>query len=489
MQRFLKNDWQSGQVLKAHQGEINDIAIVTLDETTLIASCGRDRTVQLFQKQSSELVLFQTIDQHGSSVNELRFLESGRVLLSSSSDRTIMINTLARGEHSMAFVPTRIITLKQSPMSMALSPDDSGILVVTTMDKQLHRYELNSGQPIGSHRLMDDNSLVMLASTTTQTIDNLGTSLRILLGVSSTDKSVRIHDFDTGSTLAKGYGHSEGISSTTLIQENSDPMKFTVVSTGLDGTVMLWDLTYVSRLLSDQSTPTTPLQETASFVAPLRRIISRSTLAEFSKTLDASGMSHITSPAPRSASPTRLRKKPSRYSLAASPTPTIRPLTTSTSFRARDRSPSPPSPAVSVLPLESKRPRPIIHRTHSVGSFTDLNFPAEQLCRSLRAYRKKLAVSSDSLRIETMKELERELGLTAKALGQKTRRHQSASEANVGDLLDQYSDKLARMVEEKVRLGSLGEAGKGNVEKPDEGVVEKGKETAQDTEAEPAGKG
>ena len=54
-----------------------------------------------------------------------------------------------------------------------------------------------------------------------------------------------------------------------------------------------------------------------------------------------------------------------------------------------------------------------------------------------------------------MKELEKEMSLMAKAMGNKARRRTSASELNMGDLLDDYSDKLAQMVQEKVNLGAM----------------------------------
>ena len=71
----------------------------------------------------------------------------------------------------------------------------------------------------------------------------------------------------------------------------------------------------------------------------------------------------------------------------------------------------------------------------------------EQVCRVLRAYRKKLGTSSEKLRPETIRELETELELTVQALGGRTRR---PSEAVVGDLLDQYSEKLGQMIDERV---------------------------------------
>ncbi len=94
-----------------------------------------------------------------------------------------------------------------------------------------------------------------------------------------------------------------------------------------------------------------------------------------------------------------------------------------------------------------------MHRTKSMGNFNDVNVAADQLCKSLRAFRKKVTSSSDALALPNVKELEREMEQTVKIIGQHSRRHQQlASDTNLGDLLDQYSEKLAQMVEEKVAL-------------------------------------
>ena len=86
--------------------------------------------------------------------------------------------------------------------------------------------------------------------------------------------------------------------------------------------------------------------------------------------------------------------------------------------------------------------------------------------------------------------------MTIKALGQKNNRshHTSASEANVGDLLDSYSDKLARLVEGKsvtgrgsLRTKKVRENGTGSVignGKDKEDTID-----SSGTSSDPAGKG
>ena len=89
------------------------------------------------------------------------------------------------------------------------------------------------------------------------------------------------------------------------------------------------------------------------------------------------------------------------------------------------------------------------HRTKSTGNLHDLKTSAEQICTSLRALRKQLTSSSESLNWHTAEDLERELNLTLRAMSEKTKRTQAANELIGGDLLDEY---LARMIDERLAL-------------------------------------
>lgn len=81
----------------------------------------------------------------------------------------------------------------------------------------------------------------------------------------------------------------------------------------------------------------------------------------------------------------------------------------------------------------------------------------EQACRTLRAYRKKL-LSSETVREESLKELDQELRLTAIALNEKSLKNrkengrEGISEEVLTGLLDQYSERLVSLFDEKLRL-------------------------------------
>jgi hypothetical protein len=89
----------------------------------------------------------------------------------------------------------------------------------------------------------------------------------------------------------------------------------------------------------------------------------------------------------------------------------------------------------------------------------------EQACRTLRAYRKKL-LSSESVKDEVLKELDQELRLTSMALGEKSLKSKTISESVLTGLLDQYSDRLVSMFDEKLRLTKMESNGSEAGERP-----------------------
>lgn len=465
--RLIDRDGESISTINAHSGDVNDITIHRGGpDLVLVVSCGRDRSLQLFQKAEMGLVLLQTILDHVAAVNSVIFLNES-TLISSSSDRTICVRTMAlRPDQSIAFLPTRVIVLKASPVTLSVMPNQTNIIVVSTMDRQIHKFDINSGRCTHSFKASDPAGAdsVILSTLSAHKINSGDAHARVLLGVSSTDRSIRIYDYDTGSMLAKEHGQTV-VSSIAVAQEpgTNGSSSNLVISTGLDGTVMIWDLAMRSPLLNghsetlnrpdnvDPSKSPVPTQ-------PLRRILSKSELCDFQRALDAGD----DSPTPtRSQSSIRLRKKTSRHniinttkftpplplkhSLASSPT------TGSSRHRTgRDRSPTPPSPQITKL---SSLKRPSLderNRTRSTGILTEINRNAEKISQSLRSLRLQLTSTAESLKPNTAEELERELDLTFRAMGDKRmRKNQAAKEMTAGDMLDDY---LARMIDERLAL-------------------------------------
>ncbi|QQK45171.1 Mitogen-activated protein kinase-binding protein [Penicillium digitatum] len=457
---FSNSDWTCLNEARAHGGEITDVAIQGMDDTWLIASSGRDRMVQLFERRDTELKLIQTMDDHVGAVGQLMFINEGEKLLSCSADRTVVIRDRATrevdGGTSVAYLISRVITQKSSPVSMTLCPDDSNILYLSTMDRCVSKFDISSGHQLHCFKATDSETAdAVVLSSLTVASEILGQTPKVLIGVSSTDKSIRVYDLERDQLLTGEFGHTEGVSDMLLLEErdlsDGSQTKRTVVSAGMDGILMIWDL---SVSVQQQVSPDlvgnvreedeTPVKEMAAARPPLRKVLSRSELAGFQRP----DSPNPTTPTPiREQSPT-LPRKLSRLSLApsslknhavsekSSPPNRLSPTSGSGIPQGRRRrSPSPVSPKSRTSTARKPHSVRTTNRRTSIefrnrskttpcGDFGSLEMSTEQLCRSLRAYRKKLNGSNQ--RMQAQKELERELSLTLRIVGG---REQSSDES------------------------------------------------------------
>lgn len=463
---------------KAHGSEIQDIDIFEGETSTLVASCGRDRTVQLYKKLETCWVLVQTMDEHTASVCCVSFCENGEKLISSSTDRTIQIRQLVNrqigDQISTAAIPVRTINFKASPVSMTIfSNPQTTALTVSLQDRSVATYDVGSGRLTNSFRAISGenedavvmDSLVMGRPSTSRPT--------FLAGVSSTDKSVRVYEGTTGFFLDREWGHTSSVTDVALLEDDN---KTTLISTGSDGTIMIWSL---SARIPDLQEPfespnhtdgDSPPKELTFARQPVRKVLSKAELAEFQRS------SPNATPTGKSSPPQKvLRKKPSKYGLSAQPSKKPPPtpiIFTRNSFseadskkknnpRARSRSPA-------RSPRSCEAPRPSLansrNRTKSTSNLREtgssLNVSSEEVCKSLRAYRKKLK-GPESVKQETLKELDLELKLTAKALGERALKSKAVSETLLAGLLDQYSERLVSMFDEKLKKASLGVNGPG----------------------------
>ena len=468
--------------MKAHGAEVTDIC--TNDRrnaTTLVTSGGRDRMVQLLQLVADKLELIQTFDDHVGSIGQLLFLQDGQKLLSSSSDRTIVVRELVSrkdaGAVLVAYVPVRTLILKSTPVSMAQPPGDTDTLVVSTVDRQIQKFNLATGHNKQAVRASDQegNDSVMMDDLVFWNHSRASPQPTLLAGVASTDKTIRLYAYEGLSLLTREHGHTKGVSGVALIEVNAhksvEHTNAILVSTGIDGTIMIWDVAprgqtqLVAMDSTDLPIEPTPVKESTAVKSPIRRVLSRSELTNFLRAPNGEG-STVIGPRAANRTPPQLRKRSSRFTLGtqsstieALPVPSNResPISLVPSVPERGRGPqnrplTPPSP-------KGGRPRrPTFgarSRTKSAGNVTEfgsINITTEQICRALKAYRKKLSTSTDNLRAENARQLEVELALTVKALGGRARSATAASEAMVGDLLDQHSDRSAQMIDERLAV-------------------------------------
>ena len=444
--------------------------------------------VQLFSYSKDSLNLIQTIDDHVGAVNIILFTEEGQRLLSGSSDRTVIVHErITRstgGSHTIAFVPLRVITLKASPTSMTLVPGDQDSLIVSTMNHQIIRIDMSTGHHVDSFKTSDpdNNDLIVIHSLKAQRQRRNGQP-RIVVGVSSTDKSVRVYDLDKGQLLTREFGHCEGVSDVAFLDQDDmseENSKLKIVTTGLDGTIMIWNFaTTDPQSLQDigqarlRTAADAAQKESVAMKPPLRRVLSRSELAEY-MVLDPSTGDTTSSPStrPRDSSPPRVRRKSSKPNLHAGTTNStaspsapvlpdipestlkkhqISPTATWTSNRNRSPSPPPRSPNLANRP-RLRRPPSVPSNLRSIGraggkgvdikgdassdspTFTSFTRPppppmpqtlssvGKQLCEMLQNFRTELKKNEDKklgteeADAKVVRDVARELGETMAVL-------------------------------------------------------------------------
>lgn len=90
--------------------------------------------------------------------------------------------------------------------------------------------------------------------------------------------------------------------------------------------------------------------------------------------------------------------------------------------------------------------------TSAATGFGSLTASTESVCRTLRAYRKKLAAATanDSISPDALRDVEKELKLTARVLSEKSR-DKGLDEAMMTRLLDQASEKFVGMLDERIK--------------------------------------
>jgi len=467
------NDSNSIHEIKAHQGDITDIAICKVSENWNIITAGRDRMIQIFCWQGDNIWLVQTLNDHVGAVSGLQLLQGGQRLVSCSADRNIIIRDLVNkdfGNHLSAYIKTRSIVLKATPLSIAANMKRDNELLVSTNDKQVLEYDLTTGNSCSAFKSSDSEDISSVVLSNIAQVQS--TDSRFVAGISNNDKSVRLYDM-MGNLRARDYGHTEGLTSICHVESSDESEGYSLVTTATDGTIYLWQpqVGYQEKSGSLQD----PVKEDNLLASqtPVRRVLSSSELAQLQElrapTEKAEGGT-ISRPASPKRNPSKLSQvqvpdattsavaaAPRRMSQAVPP-PILTSIGTGATQTRKGRSEStvarPHSPASprNQSPMSSTRTRFIDtgdrrRKSLSAGSPTIAEpnvilLATEQMCRSLQFYRKKLAISNkDNLPEATIRELEKGLEATAKMLS--SRREVSKQQVTSLDAADGGFDRTS----------------------------------------------
>ncbi|EXF83317.1 WD domain-containing protein [Colletotrichum fioriniae PJ7] len=437
---------------KAHSSDCQGVSIYEDDNKFLLATWGRDRTAQLFHRTSGgEFRHFQTLEFAARVVQVL--IQSEDKIMTCSMDRTLQTYDIVckeDEEDELAALPSRANTLKAAPTSFALGQDERTVFV-SMLDRSVCQYDLSNGRLLNCFKCVDESGAETAILESLIFTQPAGKESGFLLGISNTDKSVRLYDAHSGHFVDREWGHTEAINGVTLTDDEDGCQR--VISVGSDGTVMLWSMeTDDTARLSTSRDPSPMKDGSASTRPPLRRVLSKAELAEFQRPSSAQGG--------RRSPPRTIRSRNSRYGLSNNSMSTPKtgmqssPLAEDTPSRRSSGSGSPPispksrasrRPSLPSLGLPPKKSSP------NLRGFGSLNMATEQACRTLRAYRKKLS-STEPLSEDVIFEIDQELRLTAAALGDRATRTKAMHDsALLSGLLDQYEERLASMLDEKLR--------------------------------------
>lgn len=209
---------------KAHSSSVNDLVYFEIEAFSFISSISRDRMIQIFFKNNKESEstwdILQTIPTHTGNLSKITYHDS-RIYVC-SSDRTISIHRIEI-EDSIKVVQEKIITFKNSPVCMKIFADS---LIVSTNDKNLLIYSvsLNFDFQKSLKLYSDQNESLLVEDFLVK--DNV-------IVVSSSDKSLRAFNFDSGKQLSVAWGHLESILGLFTI-------KTQIYSISCDGCLFKW---------------------------------------------------------------------------------------------------------------------------------------------------------------------------------------------------------------------------------------------------------
>lgn len=468
---LLNAKGEAKAVIKAHDGEVNDLALYEPDkQNSYAASCGRDRTIQVFRISNDEYSLQQSlINEHAGPIRKLEFADNGSVLASMSPDRTIVIHRkVLKTDSSIAFVSTKVISLKATPLTMTLLPEAMPALLVSATDRCIHKVSIAEGHVTQTIKTTDNTNAEpgVISRLSVGDLVQQSNKPSVIAGFSLADRSVRLYDVETGSLLVTEFGQT-AVSDLALAEAPgpSGEIVTKVISTGLDGTIMIWSISTPSQKsglrqdAGDGSYQNDPLKILpTSGPRPLRRVLSKIEIAQHQKTLVK--LERVAPTASTNLSPSRLHRSTSKFTIADTPE-VFDPSQSDKdcyshafafgSFHRKGTKLAHPrlSPKSNTQSRFRRSSLDERHRDIVAHCNRDINTTGQQLLDVLQGFRKELVTSKESLSVNTRQALQRELHSTLENLTQQSRRN-DPNDGEIGN--ESFDDSLARMIDDRLAL-------------------------------------
>ncbi|KAI4175515.1 MAG: hypothetical protein LQ343_001602 [Gyalolechia ehrenbergii] len=464
--QLLSTRGEVNDLIKAHDGEVLDLALHEVDgEDSLAASCGRDKIIQIFLVSNSKCSLQQSkLNEHAGPIRRLEFAEKGSLLASMSSDRTIVLHRkVFRTDGSIAFVSTKVINFKATLLAMSLLPNAAPTLLVSAMDRCIRKISVTQGRITHTFKASDhlNGEPAAISRLCTGNLDQQSTVVSVAVGFSTADRSIRLYDIEAGLLLAVDYGQTAIDLALVEASMPSGQAVNRIISAGPEGTIIIWRIAQKNMTHSEgngtldlDSTQFQPL----SMQRPLRRILSKTEIAEHQRSLENQpGGDSIPS---TNLSPSRVRRKTSRFAFTAASegsessfadrTCSAHPSAGVGSQRNHLRDPLfAPS---SKSRLRSRPRRPSLderYREVAVNSISKISNTATQLAGVLGDFRKQLITSEESLGSGTAQTLQKELQATSELLTHASKRSNASHKGTSTDSFDEF---LAKVIDERLAL-------------------------------------
>ena len=242
MRVFCCDSFEKTFEKNAHNSEILtiDYSHTTENNNQFLASGSRDRTIQLFSntgaKSKTDYKLLESITDHSSSINAVRFVKNEKIL-SCGSDKSIIFRSIVEsgGNNNKSFTVQRDhLKLSSSTLyDMSIDPLNKYVITAGT-EKQLNIYSVTSGKQVRSRTLTSNKNETTDGAVIKVQLDPSG-----IYAISITNKKeLALYDFYSGECVSQiPESHSEAI---TGAKFTSDCKR--IISVSSDSCIFVWKL-------------------------------------------------------------------------------------------------------------------------------------------------------------------------------------------------------------------------------------------------------